>query len=143
MIKNLIRKNKLLTKILTPAYRYIIRFPRRLGYYKSPKMLRGELNLFKAIYMQCKTIVDVGTRFDVDYVAISQGNNINYFLFEANPRFYKRLILNLKPFKENVFSENLAIGGKNGFVDYYVDSESIYKNWATGGGIQSKNLKNL
>lgn len=93
-------------------------------------MLQGELNLFNAIYMQCRTIVDVGTRYDVDYVNISQGNKITYFLFEANPKFYKRLISNLKPFKESIYSENLAIGERNGFVDYYENVESLFKNWA-------------
>jgi FkbM family methyltransferase len=128
MLKKLVKKNLILTRLLKPIYLFVKWIPRKFGYYKAPKMLEGELDLFKAIYKQCRIIIDVGARFDVDYIKISHGNGIEYFLFEANPKFYKKLINNLKGLKENVHPEHFAIGEKNGLVDYYEDSESLLKN---------------
>jgi len=72
--------------------------------------------------------VDVGARYDVDYVDISKGNQISYYLFEANPKFYEKLTLKLKGFEEAIVAENLAVGEKETNVDYFEDSESILKN---------------
>ena len=126
--KKIIKKNKTLDKLIYSAYRLIKGIPRMLGYYKASKMLKGELHLFHMIYIQCKIIVDIGARFDIDYVLISQGNGIRYFIFEPNPKFYKKLISKLKPFKEDIIPENLAIGERNGFTYYYEDSESVLQN---------------
>lgn len=113
-------------RYLLSTYRW---YKRRIVGYKAPRMLKGELNFFKAIYSDCGTIVDVGARFDIDYVDISQNNNIKYFLFEANPKFFKKLTENLKNFKkENIVAENIAIGEKEAIVEYYEDSESLLQN---------------
>jgi FkbM family methyltransferase len=130
-IKKIIKDNSILSKTIVPLYRFIYNLPRRITRIMKKKhssMLKGELKLFKAIYGQCKTIVDVGARYDVDYVTISKDNGIAYYLFEANPNFYKKLLKNIKKFDENIIAENLAIGEKSGFVEYYTDSESILKN---------------
>ena len=91
-------------------------------------MLQGELEFFSAIYKYCSVIVDVGARFDTDYIEISKGNNISYYLFEANPFFYKRLRLNVENYNEIVHSENLAVGDFDGFISYYEDSESVLQS---------------
>lgn len=122
-LKQIIKSNSFLSKTIVPAYRFMHNFLRIVsrGMKKHPNMLKGELSLFKAIYGQCKTIVDVGSRYDVDYVSISKGNGISYYLFEANPNFHKKLLVNLKKFDEKIIAENLAVGEKNGFVNYYTD----------------------
>lgn len=129
-LKQIIKSNSFLSKTIVPAYRFMHNFLRIVsrGMKKHPNMLKGELSLFKAIYGQCKTIVDVGSRYDVDYVSISKGNGISYYLFEANPNFHKKLLVNLKKFDEKIIAENLAVGEKNGFVNYYTNSKSILKN---------------
>ena len=97
--------------------------------YKAPRMLMGEINFFKSIYKDCDVIVDVGARFDVDYVRISQGNGIKYFLFEVNPKFFKKLAENLREFQgESIVKENIAIGEKEAVMKYYEDSESLLQS---------------
>jgi FkbM family methyltransferase len=91
-------------------------------------MLAGELNLFTKVFGQCKVIVDVGARYDVDYLSISQGHNIDYYLFEANPKFYRKLVANLSPFIENVTVENLAVSNKSGFCEYFEQHQTIVKH---------------
>lgn len=127
-IKLKIKKHPVLRNIV-PAYRFIrsLHIRARRGMSRHPSMLEGELKLFKAIYSQCKSIVDVGTRYDVDYISISKNNNILYFLFEANPKFYRILCNKLKEFNENITAENFAIGERNGYVEYYEDAESVLK----------------
>jgi FkbM family methyltransferase len=90
-------------------------------------MLAGELNLFTKIFSQCKVIVDVGARYDVDYLSISQGHNINYYLFEANPKFYRKLLTNLSRFDENYKVENLAVSNISGFCEYFDQHQTIVK----------------
>ena len=63
----------------------------KLGLYRPPRMLEGELAFFREVYKQCKVIVDVGARHDTDFIQISRGNNIKYYIFEANPRYFKKL----------------------------------------------------
>lgn len=142
-LKKYIRNNPFLASIILPIYRTIVNFPKRIarGMKPHPNMLEGELSLFKEIYPQCKIIVDVGSRYDVDYVSISKGNGLSYFLFEANPKFFKKLLINLKKYDENIVAENLAVGAKNGSVDYYLDSESVLKN-TTAVKSSTKKLKN-
>jgi FkbM family methyltransferase len=91
-------------------------------------MLAGELNLFIKIFSQCKVIVDVGARYDVNYLSISQGNNMKYYLFEPNPKFFKKLVTNLKPFNEDITVDNLAVSDKSGFCDYFEEYQTIVKN---------------
>lgn len=127
-IKNLIKKSPRLNLIgrqVKSSYKAILR---RLGFYTAPKMLEGELEFFSAIYKYCNVIVDVGARFDVDYIDISKGNKIAYYLFEANPFFYKRLMVNIKNYNECVHAENLAVGDFDGLVDYYEDAESVLQS---------------
>lgn len=128
--KELIKSSPILSNTIVPSYRFIYNLPKRIsrGMKKHPNMLEGELTIFKSIHGQCLTIVDVGARYDVDYLRISKGNNITYYLFEANPKFYKKLLSNLKKFNEKIIAENLAVGEINGYVDYYEDSESVLKN---------------
>lgn len=96
------------------------------GLHRSTRMLQGELDFFRAIHKQCKVIVDVGARTDTDYIQISGGNNITYYLFEANPRYFSSLKKNLVSFKkEIVHAENLAIGEREGVAEYYEDTESL------------------
>lgn len=128
MIKKIIKKQPFLKEYLTPPYRFLKNIPRLFGYYNAPKMLEGELNLFRSICSDFKLIIDVGARFDVNYVELSQGMGIKYFLFEANPKFYARLLDNLKGYEEDINVENLAIGEREDFVDYYEDSESLLIN---------------
>jgi FkbM family methyltransferase len=128
-IKRTIQRNGLLSFTITPVYWYFSRIKHKvlLGG-KNPSMLAGELNLFTKIFQQCKVIVDVGARYDVDYLSISQGHRIKYYLFEANPKFYKKLITNLSVFSEDITVENLAVSDKPGLSDYFEETQSIVKN---------------
>ena len=56
------------------------------------RIFKSERLLFKKIYPHCKIVFDVGARFDVDYIEISKGNQIEYHLFEINPVFFKKLL---------------------------------------------------
>jgi FkbM family methyltransferase len=127
--KKFIKNNRILSFIITPLYWYfkgnILKTLRRN---KNPSMLAGELNLFTKIFSQCKVIVDVGARYDVDYLSISQGRNMDYYLFEPNPKFFKKLVTNLKPFNEDITVENLAVSNKSGFCDYFEEYQTIVKN---------------
>ncbi len=97
----------------------------KLGLYKPPRMLEGELDFFRVIHKQCKVIVDVGARHDTDFIQISKGNGIAYYLFEANPRYFKKLKENVSSFKEIIHAENVAVGEKDGWAEYYEDTESL------------------
>lgn len=127
--KKFIKNNRFLSSVITPLYWYfkgnILKTQRRN---KNPSMLAGELNLFTKIFRQCKVIVDVGARYDVDYLSISKGSGLKYYLFEPNPKFFKRLVTNLKPFNEDITVENLAVSNKSGFCDYFEEYQTIVKN---------------
>ena len=95
--------------------------------YKSTRMLQGELNFFKAIFNQIDVLVDVGARFDTDYIDISSGTHITYYLFEINPKFYQRLKMKLERSGEKIILENLAVGERDGFTEYFEDSQSVLR----------------
>jgi FkbM family methyltransferase len=132
--KKFIKNNRILSFIIIPLYRYIniyiykANILRVLRRNKNPSMLAGELNLFTKIFSQCKVIVDVGARYDVDYLTISQGYNIKYYLFEPNPKFFRKLVANLRPFFEDITVENLAVSNKSGFCEYFEQYQTIEKN---------------
>jgi FkbM family methyltransferase len=130
--KKFIKNNRILSFIIIPLYRYINIYKanilRVLRRNKNPSMLAGELNLFTKIFSQCKVIVDVGARYDVDYLSISQGYDIKYYLFEPNPKFFRKLVANLRPFFENITVENLAVSNKSGFCEYFEQYQTIEKN---------------
>lgn len=133
VVKLFIKNNRILSFAITPLYWYLSKKIYSIRRYKkNPSMPIGELNVFSKIYSQIKVIVDIGARYDVDYLLISQGNNIKYFLFEANPKFFRKLNDNLKYFSEDVTVENLAVSNKSGFCDYFEDSQSIVKNTSKG-----------
>ena len=58
---------------------------------------KGEIEIFKKLYPHINVLFDVGVRQDTHYCEISQGNNIEYHLFEINPRYFK--LLEKKNFK--------------------------------------------
>jgi hypothetical protein len=99
-----------------------------IGFRKHPSMLAGELHLFESLFEQCSTIFDVGARYDVDYIRISSGRGIKYFLFEANPQYSANLSRKLNKYNEDYTVENVACGEREGFCDYYKDAESVFKN---------------
>jgi FkbM family methyltransferase len=145
-IKKILKSNIFIYRHVLPFYRFIKNLPARIlrGNREHPNMGLGELNVFKAILGKVKTIVDVGARYDVDYISLSKGGSLIYFLFEANPKHYKKLLLNLDRLRlmnEQVITENLAVGEKNGYVDYYEDAESVLKN-TTAVRDSNKKLKN-
>jgi FkbM family methyltransferase len=125
--KKFIKNNSFLSFIIIPLYLYKANILRVLRRNKNPSMLVGELNLFAKIFSQCKVIVDIGARYDVDYLSISQGYNINYYLFEPNPKFFRKLVANLRPFVENITVENLAVSNKSGFCEYFEQYQTIEK----------------
>lgn len=107
-------------------------------------MSQGELHIFKAILDKVKIIVDVGARYDIDYVQISRYMDLQYYLFEANPKFFKKLLLNLDKhglLNSKVIAENLAVGEKNDYVEYYEDAESVLKH-TTAVSNSNRSLKN-
>lgn len=58
--------------MITPLYWNLSRkYFKILRWNKNPSMLEGELNLFSKIFIQCKVIVDVGARYDIDYLSMS------------------------------------------------------------------------
>jgi FkbM family methyltransferase len=129
-IKTLIKSYPLLYSFLLNTYTFFKTFPVRIkrGLKKHPNMLEGEINVFRAIFKYCEIIVDVGARYDVDYVKLSKGNYISYYFFEANPKFYRKLIHKLNMFDEKITCENLAVGESEKLTNYYEDSESILKS---------------
>jgi len=126
-IRSIIKSYPLLYQLLIHLYTFIKKFPVLIkrGFKKHPNMLEGELNLFKSIYKYCEIIVDVGARYDIDYVLLSKGNDISYYFFEANPKFYKKLIQKLSGINEKIICENVAVGESERLTNYYLDSESI------------------
>lgn len=128
-LKKVIKNNRFLSCWIMRSYFYFQgKYLRVLRGNKNPPMLVGELNLFTKIFSQCKVIVDVGARYDVDYICISQGNDIEYYLFEANPKFFRKLVVNLRPFIENIVVENLAVSNKSGFCEYFEQHQTIVKH---------------
>ncbi|WP_310451843.1 FkbM family methyltransferase [Sulfuritalea sp.] len=83
-------------------------------------------------------VVDVGARYDTDYIEISGGNGIEYYLFEINPKFYAKLKRKLLRFNENVHAENVAVGERNGFTEYFEDSESVLRSTT---GVKNSSMK--
>jgi beta-1,4-mannosyl-glycoprotein beta-1,4-N-acetylglucosaminyltransferase len=126
--KDIVKNNKFAAAIAKKIKSEYKSFLRRIGLYAAPKMLQGELEFFSVIYKKCKVIVDVGARFDTDYIDISKNNNIVYYLFEANPYFYKKLKNNISKYKELIVAENVAVGDYDREIDYYADSESVLQN---------------
>ena len=106
-IKLFVKNNHYLNKIIEPIYKVIFNLPNKIkiGFRKHPSMLAGELHLFESIFKQCSTIVDVGARYDVDYIRISSGRGIKYFLFEANPQYSAKLSRKLNKYNDEIFNE--------------------------------------
>jgi len=92
-------------------------------------IFESERLLFKKIYPHCKIVFDVGARFDVDYIEISKGNQIEYHLFEINPLFFEKLKKKLSLFNntERIIANNIGIGDRAGFLDYFVKTQSLFK----------------
>lgn len=92
-LKSYIKSKPIIYFILLKVYKFLQTFPNKIkrGFRKHPHMLKGEIKLFKAIYSECKIIVDVGARYDTDYIDISKNNGIEYYLFEANPNYFNLL----------------------------------------------------
>jgi FkbM family methyltransferase len=117
-------------------YPFIVSYVRNLKriknkmFYKAPKMLEGEIALFKAIFSDCEVIFDVGARFDTEYLEISKGNRKKYHLFEINPKFFKKLLKKIEGnfSNEDISANNIGIADYDGYMSYYEDSESVLKN---------------
>ncbi len=93
---------------------------------KHPKLLKGEVDLFIKIAPRIKTLIDVGARYDVDYIELSKNNDISYHLFEINPRYFSILLKRLKSYKsENIVANNVGIGLNNSTETYNLNSESV------------------
>lgn len=128
-IKALLARVPFLYDLAYAGIRAFRNIRRDLGFIDRPKMLDGELAFFRAIRDDIEVLVDVGARFDVDYLALSRGRGISYYLFEANPKFAQKLVENAAPFAdERVTIENVAVGERGDLVDYYKDSESLLKS---------------
>ena len=129
-IKSYIKSKPLIYYTILKTLIFFLSFPIKIkrGFRKHPNMLKGEIKLFKEIYSECKIIVDVGARYDTDYIDISKKNDKEYYLFEANPNYFNLLKQKTSKFKEKLVLENLAVGEEEKFVNYYEDSESILKN---------------
>ncbi len=97
-------------------------------WWKKPFNASWRIEFIYQNFQQCKVIVDVGARYDVNYLLISQGRRIKYYLFEANPKSYKKLITNLSIFSEDITVENLAVSDKPGLSNYFEETQSIVKN---------------
>lgn len=93
------------------------------------RIFESERLLFKKIYPHCKIVFDVGARFDVDYIEISKGNQIEYHLFEINPVFFEKLKKKLSLFNntERIIANNIGIGDRAGFLDYCEKTQSLFK----------------
>jgi len=93
-----------------------------------PRIIESERLLFKKIYPHCKIVFDVGARFDVDYIEISKGNQIEYHLFEINPIFFEKLKKKLGLFNntEKITANNIGIGDRAGFFDYCEKTQSLF-----------------
>ena len=91
------------------------------------RILESEKLLFSKIYLYCKNVFDVGSRFDVDFIEISKGNKIDYHLFEINPFFFEKLKKKLIPFNhtEKIYINNIGIGNRSGFKDYCEETQSL------------------
>ena len=125
-IRQKLKSQKLIYSML-PLYRLLKNY--FTLFKRHPNMNEEELRLFRELYKDFKIVIDVGARYDIDYIKISSGNNIRYFLFEANPSFYYKLKQKLLTYQsEKIVVENIAIGSHEGKVDYYKDSESILQN---------------
>lgn len=98
------------------------------------RIFESERLLFKKIYPHCKIVFDVGARFDVDYIEISKGNQIEYHLFEINPFFFEKLKKKLSLFNntERIIANNIGIGDRAGFLDYFVKTQSLFKRPTDG-----------
>ena len=101
---------------------------KKLGFARYPKIRNGEIEFFPLIAEEINVLVDVGARFDTDYVQLSTGRDIKYYLFEANPNYFKRLTKNLRGYSDSIYAFNLAVGERYDLVDYFEDSESILAN---------------
>jgi FkbM family methyltransferase len=117
-----------------PKLFYFFRYLNRLiisltNLFFPPRIFQSERLLFKKIYPYCKTVFDVGARFDVDYIEISKGNNIEYHLFEINPVFFEKLQKKLSLFNntEKIIVNNVGIGDRAGFLDYCEKTQSLFK----------------
>jgi FkbM family methyltransferase len=138
-LKSKLEKKPIAYKIIKNAY-HLLRVFKNLFFYKAPSMLEGELEIFRKIYTECEVIFDVGARYDIDYIEISKGNNIKYFLFEINPKFFKKLSKKiLKISGEDITLENIGIAEKNKEMFYYSDSESVLQS-TTAVHFSSKRL---
>jgi FkbM family methyltransferase len=127
-LKSKLKNKPAAYEIIKNAY-HLLRAFKNLFFYKAPSMLDGELDIFRKIYTECEVIFDVGARYDIDYIEISKGNNIRYFLFEINPKFFKKLSNKiLKISGEDITLENIGIAEKNKEMFYYVDSESVLQS---------------
>lgn len=108
-------------------------------------MLEGEKDVFEKIYPACSIIFDVGARYDIDYIEISQGNNIQYHLFEINPRFFNKLVKNTCDYrnKEDIILNNFGIAERDGSSFYYQDSQSILRDTTAVQNSTARSTKRL
>lgn len=71
VIKLFIKNNRVLNFAITPWYWSFKNFMFKARKKKFPSMPIGELNVFTKIFSQCRVIVDIGARYDVEYLKIS------------------------------------------------------------------------
>jgi len=121
VLKKLLKKSNLIVGLVSKARQ----LNKRLGFARYPRMRNGEIEFFSSIAEEINVLVDVGARFDTDYIQLSTGRNIRYYLFEANPSHFKRLMKNLRGYSDSIYAFNLAVGERCGLVDYFEDSESV------------------
>ena len=118
MLESILKKSRLLIEF-SRAIKFML-------FYCLPnhsKMLRGELDLFIKILPQIKTLIDVGARYDLDYIELSQRRSISYHLFEINPRYFSILSKKLKSYKnENIVANDFGIGSEHSSIEYHLQA---------------------
>lgn len=139
-MKNLVANLKKTIKKIPFFVSGLYRLRHYINYYIKADyggLTNGELAVFTAIKDDVKILFDVGARFNSDYCRIADGNQMAFYLFEPNPRFYRKLLANIREYSEKntIFTFNYGLADKEGECLYYEDTQSFASNQA---GLQSR-----
>lgn len=111
-----IDKNKLMKRIINWAH---------VGTHEPD--MNGEFLFFDKIKFCVSILFDVGARDDVYFT--EKSSDVIVHAFEPNPSNYQKLLHNIEAKKmgNRVIPVPIGLGNQNTLIDYYNDTESIFK----------------
>jgi len=92
------------------------------------EVLPQEIEFLRQIKDECEIIFDIGSRDDVDYLAVVEGKT--FYMFEPNPLFYADCKTKVDKITNNtVHLYNIGIGNQTGTLDYYERYQSFFHRY--------------